>query len=65
MDAKSFKLGNPELKHIVDAHTSESGVRGLEKQIAAVARWIALQTAMEKAYDPKITVCLLYTSRCV
>ena len=56
LDAKSFKLGNPELKHIVDAHTSESGVRGLEKQIAAVARWIALQTAMEKAYDPKITV---------
>ena len=38
LDAKSFKLGNAELKHIIDAHTSESGVRGLEKQIAAVAR---------------------------
>ncbi|MGA9211101.1 endopeptidase La [Kaistella sp.] len=56
LDVKSFKLGNPELKHIIDAHTSESGVRGLEKQIAAVARWVALQTAMEKQYDPKITV---------
>ena len=56
LDAKSFKLGNAELKHIIDAHTSESGVRGLEKQIASVGRWVALQTAMEKEYDPKITV---------
>ena len=56
LDAKSFKLGNPELKHIIDAHTSESGVRGLEKQIASVARWVALQTAMEKKYDSKISI---------
>ena len=56
LNAKSFKLGNTELKHIVDAHSSESGVRGLEKQIAAIARWVALQTAMEKTYDPKISV---------
>ncbi len=56
LTAKSFKLGNPELKHIIDAHTSESGVRGLEKQIASVARWVALQTAMEKEYDPKISI---------
>ncbi|OWK74818.1 endopeptidase La [Flavobacteriaceae bacterium JJC] len=56
LDSKSFKLGNAELKHIIDAHTSESGVRGLEKQIASVARWAALQTAMEKEYDPKITI---------
>ena len=56
LTAKSFKLGNAELKHIIDAHTSESGVRGLEKQIAAVARWVALQTAMEKEYEPKISI---------
>ena len=56
LEAKSFKLGNSELKHIVDAHTSESGVRALEKRIAAVARWVALQTAMEKEYDPKISI---------
>lgn len=53
---KSFKLGNTELKHIVEAHTSESGVRGLEKQIASIARWVALQTAMEKEFDAKISV---------
>ncbi len=56
LTAKSFKLGNPELKHIIEAHTSESGVRSLEKRIAGIARWVALQTAMVKDYDAKITV---------
>lgn len=56
LTAKSFKLGNTELKHIIEAHTSESGVRSLEKRIAGIARWVALQTAMVKEYDAKITV---------
>ncbi|WP_160137972.1 endopeptidase La [Chryseobacterium sp. c4a] len=56
LDTKSFKLGNPELKHIIEAHTSESGVRTLEKRIASVARWVALQTALVKEYDSKISV---------
>ncbi|MDC8105789.1 MULTISPECIES: endopeptidase La [Chryseobacterium] len=56
LTSKSFKLGNPELKHIIEAHTSESGVRTLEKRIASIARWVALQTALLKDYDPKITV---------
>lgn len=56
LTAKSFKLGNPELKHIIEAHTSESGVRTLEKRIAAIGRWVALQTALVKEYDAKISV---------
>jgi ATP-dependent Lon protease len=56
LDAKSFKLGNAELKHIIEAHTSESGVRSLEKRIAGIARWVALQTALVKDYDPKISI---------
>ncbi|AZB00577.1 endopeptidase La [Chryseobacterium joostei] len=56
LDTKSFKLGNPELKHIIEAHTSESGVRSLEKRIASIARWVALQTALVKDYDPKISL---------
>ncbi|WP_210148342.1 endopeptidase La [Chryseobacterium scophthalmum] len=56
LTAKSFKLGNPELKHIIEAHTSESGVRTLEKRIAAIARWVALQTALVREFDAKITV---------
>ncbi|KPH12027.1 endopeptidase La [Chryseobacterium sp. ERMR1:04] len=53
---RSFKLGNPELKHIIEAHTSESGVRSLEKRIASIARWVALQTALSREYDVKISV---------
>ncbi|MEE6126402.1 endopeptidase La [Chryseobacterium arthrosphaerae] len=56
LDTRSFKLGNAELKHIIEAHTSESGVRTLEKRIAAIARWVALQTALVKEYDPKISL---------
>ncbi|ASK31014.1 endopeptidase La [Chryseobacterium sp. T16E-39] len=56
LNPKSFKLGNPELKHIIEAHTSESGVRTLEKRIASIARWVALQTALLKEYDPKISI---------
>ncbi|MBW3522153.1 endopeptidase La [Chryseobacterium sp. NKUCC03_KSP] len=56
LTARSFKLSNPELKHIIEAHTSESGVRTLEKRIAAIARWVALQTALVREYDAKITV---------
>lgn len=56
LTSKSYRLGNPELKHIIDAHTSESGVRTLEKRIAAISRWVALQIAMEKEYNPKITI---------
>jgi ATP-dependent Lon protease len=33
LDAKSLKLGNAELKHIIDAHTSESGVRTWKKEL--------------------------------
>ncbi|MCQ9634589.1 endopeptidase La [Chryseobacterium sp. WG14] len=56
LNAQSFKLGNPELKHIIEAHTSESGVRSLEKRIASIARWVALQTALVKEYDSKISL---------
>lgn len=56
LSAKSFKLGDVELKHIIEAHTSESGVRTLEKRIAAIARWVALQTAMEQEYEARISL---------
>lgn len=56
LSAKNYKLGTAELKHIIDAHTSESGVRTLEKRIAAISRWVALQIALEKEYEPKISI---------
>lgn len=56
LKADQLKLGNKELKHIVEAHTRESGVRRLEKNLAAIARWVALQITMDKEYDPKISI---------
>lgn len=56
LPANAFKLGNTEIKHIIDAHTSESGVRSLEKKVASIARWVALQTALGNEFDPKISV---------
>lgn len=56
LTSDSIKLGNKEIAHIIEAHTSESGVRRLEKNIASVVRWVALQKAMEQEYDSKITV---------
>ncbi|PUB35586.1 ATP-dependent Lon protease [Elizabethkingia sp. YR214] len=56
LTSDAIKLGNKEIAHIIEAHTSESGVRRLEKNIASVVRWVALQKAMEQEYDSKITV---------
>ena len=56
LKSDQIKLGNKELQHIVEAHTRESGVRRLEKYIAAITRWVALQIAMEKEYNTKISI---------
>ena len=56
LKSDQIKLGNKELQHIVEAHTRESGVRRLEKNIAAITRWVTLQIAMEKEYNPKISI---------
>ena len=56
LKSDQIKLGNKELQHIVEAHTRESGVRRLEKNIAAITRWVALQITMEKEYNPKISI---------
>ncbi|MBF1149720.1 MAG: endopeptidase La, partial [Cloacibacterium normanense] len=52
----AYKLGNKEIAHVVEAFTRESGVRNLEKQIAKISRWVALQITMNKEYDPKISI---------
>ncbi|MDR7693252.1 endopeptidase La [Riemerella anatipestifer] len=51
-----LKLGVKEITHIIESHTRESGVRNLEKKIAKIARWVALQITMEKEYNPKINI---------
>lgn len=50
-----LKIGKKELEKIVEGYTRESGVRGLEKQIAKMVRYAAKSIAMEEEYHIKIS----------
>ncbi|MCF7559979.1 endopeptidase La [Sabulilitoribacter multivorans] len=50
-----LKIGKPQLEKIVEGYTRESGVRGLEKQIAKMVRYAAKNIAMEEDYNIKVT----------
>ncbi|WP_439132713.1 endopeptidase La [Polaribacter sp.] len=51
LTAKDLKLGKKQIEQIVEGYTRESGVRGLEKQVAKVVRFAAKSIALEEAYD--------------
>tara|TARA_R110001592_G_scaffold38643_5_gene127396 strand:+ start:3613 stop:6108 length:2496 start_codon:yes stop_codon:yes gene_type:complete len=51
LTVKEIKLGKKQLEQIVEGYTRESGVRGLEKQIAKVVRFAAKSIALEEEYD--------------
>ena len=55
LTSEHLKIGKKQLEKIVEAYTRESGVRGLEKQIAKVVRYAAKSIAMEEEYVVKIT----------
>ncbi|WP_111307208.1 endopeptidase La [Confluentibacter sediminis] len=50
-----LKIAKPQLEKIVEGYTRESGVRGLEKQIAKMVRYAAKNIAMEEEYNIKIS----------
>ena len=50
-----LKIGKPQLEKIIEGYTRESGVRGLEKQIAKMVRFAAMKIAMEEKYNAKIS----------
>ncbi|MDX1685308.1 MAG: endopeptidase La [Saprospiraceae bacterium] len=49
------RLGNAALKKIIQEHTRESGVRELDRKIAAVMRHISKKVAMEEEYKKSIS----------
>jgi ATP-dependent Lon protease len=51
-----FELSEPVLEKIIEGYTRESGVRGLEKQIAAIARFVAKERVMNGKSKKKIEV---------
>jgi ATP-dependent Lon protease len=55
LSAKDLKVGKPQLEKIVEGYTRESGVRGLEKQVAKVVRNTAKNIAMELEHNDKLT----------
>jgi ATP-dependent Lon protease len=52
---KHLTIAKPQLEKIVEGYTRESGVRGLEKQIAKMVRYAAMNIAMEEEYVVKVT----------
>ena len=50
-----LKIAKPQLEKIVEGYTRESGVRGLEKQLAKMVRHAAKNIAMEESYNIKVT----------
>lgn len=55
LDSTALKIGKPQLEKIVEGYTRESGVRGLEKQIAKMVRYAAKNIAMEEDYNIKVS----------
>jgi ATP-dependent Lon protease len=52
---KDLKIAKPQLEKIVEGYTRESGVRGLEKQLAKMVRYAAKNIAMEEPYNMKVS----------
>ncbi|MEO9077632.1 MAG: S16 family serine protease, partial [Gelidibacter sp.] len=48
-------IAKPQLEKIVEGYTRESGVRGLEKQLAKMVRYAATNIAMEETYSKKVS----------
>ncbi|KJD34856.1 Lon protease [Tamlana sedimentorum] len=55
LSSKDLKIGKSQLEKIVEGYTRESGVRGLDKQIAKMVRFAAKNIAMEEDYNVKVT----------
>lgn len=55
LSEKEIKLGKSQIEKIVEGYTRESGVRGLEKQLAKVVRFAAKSIALEEEYNIEIT----------
>ena len=55
LDSNHLKLGKSQIEKIVEGYTRESGVRGLEKQVAKVVRFAAKSIAMDQKYNISLT----------
>ena len=56
LEKNIIKLNKIALEKIIEGYTRESGVRGLEKQIAKVIRYVAKSIAMDEKFSKNISV---------
>ena len=56
LTTKDIQIKKAQLEKIVTGYTRESGVRGLDKQIAKVVRFGAKSIAMEEEYNTEISL---------
>lgn len=49
-----YSITDEAIEYIIEAYTSESGVRGLEKRIAKTVRYRAKQLALEETFETEI-----------
>ncbi|MBR1573603.1 MAG: endopeptidase La [Bacteroidales bacterium] len=54
IDGRKLRIDKEAMAQIIDRYTHESGVRGLEKQIAKIARVTAKKIALEEPYPATI-----------
>ncbi len=55
LKATQFKLSNDVIESVVEEYTRESGVRNLEKKIAALVRHNAMLIAGEEEFNPNLS----------
>ncbi len=55
LTTKDLSMGKKQMEFLITNYTRESGVRGLDKQLAHVARGIAKNIVMEEEYNVKMT----------
>ena len=55
LKSKDLKLGVRVMESIIEGYTRESGVRGLEKNIAKIVRYCAKNIATNVEYNPNIS----------
>ncbi|MEN9522856.1 MAG: hypothetical protein RL065_1233 [Bacteroidota bacterium] len=56
LKSSQIKISNAALQTLIDGYTRESGVRELDRQIAALMRNTAKSVATDESYDTNITV---------
>ena len=54
--AKDITIPLPVVKDVVEHYTRESGVRSLDRQLAAIMRGVAKKVAMEEEYHKRIRI---------